>query len=133
VRHLGRGLRGAAVLAAAGALAAAAVASAGDAKRITKDIHLGDHGNVDLNYYDPNDPRIHKGDKLHWIWDSDAVLQHSVYLKKAPSGVKKPNFRSPVTTQPYEYTSPRFKVRGTYKFVCAAHPANMKMTVTVRR
>lgn len=123
----------AASAAALAVLAVGVASGAGDAKRATEKVHLGDHGSIAQVYYDPHKLTIHKRDRVSWIWDSDSTLLHSVYLYKSPQGVKKGDFRSGIRQYPTDDFKARFKVPGTYKFLCQVHTGSMRMTVTVKK
>jgi plastocyanin len=116
-------------LAALAALAVAGVAAFGgisDARRATKHVDIGD------NYYLPEKVRVHKGDKVRWVYSLDLGDMHDVYLKRAPDGVRKARYRSP-TLLPNDAFARRFKKRGRYHFICTFHSQEMQMDVRVRR
>ena len=116
----------------AGLLAAAAVLLvAAGAGAATKSVTLSDLGGP---HFEPGSKTIHKGDKIKWVWGDAAVEQHDVILKRAPDGVKKGPFREQSHTGAgFTETSPAFKVKGDYKFLCSLHPQAMKFRLTVRK
>jgi plastocyanin len=114
-------LLGALILTAA-AMVAAVSASAGST---TKKVGVYD------NYFDPVDVKIHKGDKVKWVWKEQFSSEHhNVTLKKGPDGVKK--FHSQDLAYPATYKH-KFTKKGKYKLWCTLHPQPMRMTVTVKR
>jgi plastocyanin len=103
--------------------AAAAVPGMAETKRATKQVGVYD------DYFNPEEVKIHKGDRVKWVWDQFSVEDHNVTLKKGPG--KK--FHSPDKHYPTDPYVHRFKKRGRYKIWCTLHPQSMKMTVRVKR
>jgi len=116
----------AALVAAAGVLAAAGVASPLDKSTTPTTVKVKD------NFYSPDSVKVKKGNKVRWKW-TPVFNNHDVTLLKGPSGVKKSDFRSQTTSSPdYRFTKKFTKV-GKYQFYCTVHPDVMRMTVTVKR
>jgi plastocyanin len=101
---------------------ATASSGAGLEKRATKKVSVGD------DFYAPEFVKIHKGDRVKWVWDALSVHPHNVTLKKGPGK----NFHSPDKFAPYDYGH-RFRKRGEYKIYCTIHSQSMNMTVRVKR
>lgn len=82
---------------------------------------------VNDNYYSPTQVSVPKYGKVRWTWKAN---DHNVTLYKAPTGVRKSDFRSATASVPFTFTR-KFEKRGTYKFHCTIHPIEMQMTVKV--
>jgi plastocyanin len=115
------------------ALAAAMIAlpavggATGDAKRATKTTHVED------DFFDPDELKIHKGDKVKWVWSDTNTQTHNVLLGSThPKGVKSRDFRSGSASTAYRFKR-KFKVAGKYGFICTYHRKVMKQTVTVKK
>jgi plastocyanin len=113
------------LIAATALVVVGATSAAAPAKRATKKVDL------QQDYFDPANLRIHKRDKVTWKFIAGSGGVHDVYVTDAPRGVKKSDFRSKDLFQDDTFTR-RFKVRGQYHFICTFHPA-MEMDVKVRR
>lgn len=111
--------------------AAVLVVAAGAGARATKEIELTDVGGPQ---FIPDSKTIHRGDKVRWVWGAGAIEEHDVFLRRAPAGVRKGRFREPAHLgSGFTETSPAFKVKGDYRFVCTFHSGSMKAKVTVKR
>lgn len=64
--------------------------------------------------------RIHKGDTVRWVW-SDSK-QHNV---------RGPGLSSSFSSKKGHVVSKKFRSRGTFKYICDAHPTTMKTVVKV--
>jgi plastocyanin len=109
------------VLAGAAALAAAPALGAAAPKRT-----VGVHD----NYYGPAKLTVKAGTTIRWVWEDDASDVHDVALQSAPKGVKK------FQTEPLaigDAFSKKLTKPGTYKFICTFHEEEMTMKVTVKK
>ena len=123
-----------AALAATAAIGAAAVAplsggaaapsAQGAAK--TKKVKVGD------DFFSPSKLNIKKKTKVKYKWLSSNGNPHNVTLTKGPKKVKKKDFKSATGSIGIKF-NPKFKKKGTYKFVCTIHATTMKQTVKVKK
>lgn len=84
------------------------------------------------DYFSPTKVKIKQREKVKFVWDSMNLNSHNVSLRKGPKRVKKRDFRSRTGAIGLKF-SPKFKKRGTYKFICTIHPTVMRMTVKVKK
>ena len=85
------------------------------------------------DYFAPTDVTVAKGGKVKWVWDSMNTDTHNVVLgAKHPKSVKANDFRSRSGAVGLTY-APKFKVPGTYEFICTYHTSVMRMTVKVKK
>ena len=85
------------------------------------------------DFFAPDNVKVAKGSKVKWVWDSLNTDTHNVVVtNRRPDGVKKGDFRSQSGAVGITY-APRFKVPGTYEFICTYHKSVMRMTVKVKK
>ena len=85
------------------------------------------------DYFAPDNVKVNKGGKVKWVWDSFNTDTHNVVLgDKHPKDVKPNDFRSRSGAVGLTY-APKFKVPGTYEFICTYHKSVMRMTVKVKK
>jgi plastocyanin len=115
-------LFGAAVVAAAPAVAGTQSSAAGKPQKRTVD--------VADNFYSPKKLTVNLKSRITWKWTDEAADVHDVKLISAPKGVKK--FQSEPGSAGFTYAKTLTKP-GTYKFICTFHEEdNMRMTIVVR-
>ncbi len=114
-------LAGAAVLAAAPAVAGSHVATRKPQK---KKVEVFD------NYYNPKKLTVNLKSRITWDWSEDSADVHDVKLISAPKGFKK--FQTEPGSAGFSYSKTLTKP-GTYKFICTFHEEDgMRMTIVVR-
>ncbi|MFI5121533.1 MAG: plastocyanin/azurin family copper-binding protein [Vicinamibacteria bacterium] len=117
-------------LAATAVTAVAVPVSSGssEAKRATPKITVGD------DYFAPDDDvTVKKNSKVKWVWDANNTDTHNVAVtSKRPKGVKASDFKSSSGAVGLTF-APKFKVPGTYEFVCTYHKNVMRMNVKVKK
>lgn len=114
-------LLGAAVVAAAPAVAGATHASGKPQKRTVE---------VADNFYSPKKLTVNLKSRITWKWTDEAADVHDVKLVSAPKGFKK--FQTEPGSAGFVYAKTLTKP-GTYKFICTFHEDdNMRMTIVVR-
>lgn len=122
---------------AATALAVVAMPAFGgtEAKRSTTNVTVGDDyfacpkctGTV------PVQLKVKKNAKVKWVWSSANSDTHNVKLtSKHPKGVKPKDFTSGDYAVGAKFKR-KFKVPGTYAFICTYHKAVMKIDVKVKK
>jgi plastocyanin len=111
-----------AAAALAGTLVAAAVPAFG-ASSPTKTIEVVDDS------FAPATATIRKGTLVTFKWSDLNYEIHDVKLTSAPHGVKK--YVSPAGATGITFRK-RFRVPGTYKFVCTYHESIMTLTLRVK-
>ncbi len=85
------------------------------------------------DYFAPTNVKTQKGGKVKWVWDDFNTDTHNVVLgNKHPKDVKANDFRSSSGAVGLTY-APKFKVPGTYEFICTYHKSVMRMTVKVKK
>ena len=85
------------------------------------------------DYFAPTDVTIKKGQKVQWVWSSDNLDTHNVYLtSKHPKGVKASDFRSSSGAIGLKFKR-KFTKPGTYGFICTYHRTVMKVNLKVKR
>lgn len=98
-----------------------------DAKRATKTTSVED------DFFAPDELKVRKNDKVKWVWSDENTNTHNVVLTgKHPKGVKASAYRSGSAVSSFAYKR-KFKVPGTYGFVCTYHKTVMKQTVKVKK
>lgn len=86
------------------------------------------------DYFSPTSKTIHagkRGKKVKFLWKG--VHPHNVTLTSSPKSLSKRDkkkFNS--ATGSSGSFSPKFKKKGTYKFICTVHPTSMKTKVKVK-
>jgi plastocyanin len=115
-------------LAACVASAVLVAATSGAAAPAKKTAHV----TVADDYYSPTTVKIKKGSKVSYDWSDANVDSHNVHLTKGPKGVKKKDFKSATGAIGIHF-APKFKVPGTYHFVCTIHRSVMTMDVKVKK
>ena len=114
-------LTGAAVIAAAPALAGAAHGARVPQKRTV---------DVADNFYSPKKLTVNLKSRITWKWTEGAADVHDVKLISAPKGFKK--FQTEPGSAGFTYSKTLTKP-GTYRFLCTFHEEdNMRMTIVVR-
>jgi plastocyanin len=81
---------------------------------------------VGNNFLSPSSKTINAGTKLRFKWAGG--VRHHIVKTKGPGG----DIRSPATGKPGVNLAKVLSKRGTYRFICTIHPAEMKTTVVVR-
>jgi plastocyanin len=76
-------------------------------------------------YFEPANVSIPRGARLNWRFEGDEV--HNVTLANGPVGMASRNLDQDRTF------SRRFRVPGTYRFMCSLHPVGMTERVVVRK
>ena len=94
----------------------AAPAAAGTSKTVT----------VGSNFYVPAKLTVKAGDKVRFAWEGGSIIPHDVSVKKGP--VK---FQSPIQAAG-TYTR-KLRKPGTYVLQCTVHPAEMQLTIKVKK
>ena len=128
----GRTRFAAAALAAAVGAGAAAHGGGAQAAPATTAAYKTKIVKMDDNYYSPAKLKIHKGQRVQWVWPNDVGDTHDVKVRKAPKGAKK--FTSPGYATGAKWPRPKgkvFKVKGTYSLYCTYHETEMTMTIKV--
>lgn len=99
-----------------------------EAKRASPTVTVGD------DYFAPDDDvTVSKGSKVKWVWDANNTDTHNVAVtSKRPKGVKASDFKSSSGAVGIKF-APKFKVPGTYEFVCTYHKNVMRMNVKVKK
>ena len=105
---------------------AATTSRADHARATTEKVKVAD------DYFAPDRLKIKQKDSVKWKWDPANLDTHNVVLKQGPKKVAEKDFRSPSGSIGIRFKK-RFKVAGTYDFVCTYHKSVMKMTVKVKR
>lgn len=106
-------------------LAVTAVGAAGAAAKTPKILVADD-------YFSPAKVKVKQGDKVKFVWDAMNINTHNATLKKGPKKVKKKDFTSRSGAIGLKFT-PKFKKKGTYKFICTIHPVVMQAEVKVTK
>lgn len=95
-----------------------------------KKVKVGD------DFYAPTNVAIKKCGKVKWKWLPTNGNPHNVTLTKGPKKLtkkeRKKTFTSATGSIGIKF-APRFKKKGTYKFICTIHPTTMQMTVRVKK
>ena len=116
-----------AVAVGAAAVALPASSGAGEARRAVPKVTVAD------DFFAPDAVKIPKGGKVKWVWDDLNTDTHNVVVtSQRPEGVKKSDYHSESAAVATTY-APRFKIPGTYGFVCTFHKGTMRMTVKVKK
>lgn len=83
------------------------------------------------DYFAPATVTIKQRNKVKFVWDQMNINTHNVTLTKGPKKVKKRDFTSRSGAIGIKF-APKFKKKGTYKFICTIHPVVMQATVKVK-
>lgn len=121
VRGRGKALGGAFLVAI---LAVLVLGTAGAAAKTPKILVADD-------YFAPTKVKVKQGNKVKFVWDSMNINTHNATLTKGPKKVKKRDFTSRSGAIGIKF-APKFKKKGTYKFICTIHPVVMQATVKVK-
>ena len=85
------------------------------------------------NFYAPTALNIKLNDAINWSWANTTGSEpHNVTLVTGPSGVKRQNFASQLTSDPGYRFKRQFTTAGNYEFVCNIHVL-MRMNVKVSK
>lgn len=85
-------------------------------------------------FFAPTAVTIRKGRAVKWVWSATNTYPHDVHLKKGPAGLKnKGSYSTKTSAVSGAQFKKTFETAGTYKYICAIHPDEMRMTVTVKR
>ena len=106
-----------AVGAAATAFALGGVAGAAPQATIT----------VGNNFLSPGKKTVSQGTKVRFRWVGGE--RHKIVKREGPGGA----IESPATSSKGAHLAPTLRKRGTYRFVCAFHPTEMRLKLTVVR
>ena len=102
-------------------------ASSGADSAKTYKVTVGD------DFFAPTDLKVKKGNSVKWVWlDTNTDTHNVVLTSKHPKGVKKGDFRSSSGSVQITFKK-KFKVPGTYGFVCTFHKSEMKIELKVKR
>ncbi len=132
---------GLAALVAAGGLAGAALSASALAEAPAAQVaapvaHAAATKTVALRgiAFSPKKLTVRRGDRVRFVWDDNGV-RHNVVAQ----GSKKLRFKSGsrTTTRTPQLTKGRrttlaLRKRGTYRYICTIHPAQMKGSIVVR-
>ncbi|HEY7255259.1 MAG TPA: plastocyanin/azurin family copper-binding protein [Solirubrobacterales bacterium] len=105
------------LIAIAGLLAFAALASSASAATIT----IGD------NFFSPTSKTVSVGTKVRFDWTGRK--KHNVTKQSGPGA----SFNSETTKSNGINFSKTFSRPGVYKLICTVHPKEMKLTIRVQR
>ena len=81
---------------------------------------------VGNNFLSPSEKTISAGTKLRFKWIGG--ITHKIVKSKGPGG----KIRSPETSARGVNLAKVLSKRGTYRFICVIHPAEMRTKVVVR-
>lgn len=85
------------------------------------------------DYFTPTALKIKQGSKVNWVWSDGNLDTHNVVLTNDhPKKVKRGDFRSSSGAIGLAFKR-KFKVPGTYGFICTYHRSVMRMSLKVKR